>query len=130
MCIVSTAWSDPWVRFTKQGIHSATRFCLVLVHLDPKMTIPFQVLYTVVEVFLHVCVTEEDDFWRQVVAFTFVQIFILVITIASSMFIDMGLRGRIYAQLDTADAESLLSSFRRVLRGGNSLESWDESRNI
>ncbi|CAK9057996.1 Reverse transcriptase domain-containing protein [Durusdinium trenchii] len=117
MCIVSTAWSDPWVRFTKQGIHSATRFCLVLVHLDPKMTIPFQVLYTVVEVFLHVCVTEEDDFWRQVVAFTFVQIFILVITIASSMFIDMGLRGRIYAQLDTADAESLLSSFRRVLRG-------------
>eukprot|EP00913_Durusdinium_trenchii_P025032 g23497.t1 len=29
----------------------------------------------------------------------------------------MGLRGLIYARLDTADAESLLSSFRRVLRG-------------
>ena len=29
----------------------------------------------------------------------------------------MALRGRIYAKLDTADAESLVSSFRRVLRG-------------
>lgn len=100
-----------------QGFHSALRFCLVLAHLDPKITIPFQVLYTLVEVFLHVWVIE-GDILVQLTSFASGQLFILVETIASSIFIDLGLRGRFYAQLDTADAESLLSSFRRVLRGG------------
>eukprot|EP00913_Durusdinium_trenchii_P035658 g33367.t2 len=98
------------------GFHSALRFCLVLAHLDPKITIPFQVLYTLVEVFLHVWVIE-GDILVQLTSFASGQLFILVETIASSIFIDLGLRGRFYAQLDTADAESLLSSFRRVLRG-------------
>ena len=115
---VSMAWSGTCMRSTGQGFHAAMRFCLVLVPLDPKITIPFQVLYTLVEVLLHVSVVEEADFWVQLGSFSSAQIFILVETIASAVFIDMGLRGRIYAQLDTADAESLLGSFRRVLRGG------------
>ncbi|CAK9058246.1 Uncharacterized protein SCF082_LOCUS31087 [Durusdinium trenchii] len=114
---VSTAYSGAKQRSTTQGFHSAVRFCLVLAFLDPKITIPFQVLYSLVEVLLHVCVMEEGDFWVQLGSFSSGQVHILVATIASSMFIDMGLRGLIYARLDTADAESLLSSFRRVLRG-------------
>ena len=119
---VSTAYSGAKQRSTTQGFHSAVRFCLVLAFLDPKITIPFQVLYSLVEVLLHVCVMEEGDFWVQLGSFSSGQVHILVATIASSMFIDMGLRGLIYARLDTADAESLLSSFRRVLRGGLTLE--------
>lgn len=37
--------------------------------------------------------------------------------VASSVFMHVALRGRIRAVLDTADAESLVSSFRKVLRG-------------
>ncbi|CAK8996585.1 unnamed protein product [Durusdinium trenchii] len=114
---ISTAWSSAWVRSTMQGFHSAVRFCLVLVLLDPKITVPFQVLYTLVEVILHVCVMEEGDFWMQLASFSSGQLFVLVQTIASSIFIDLCLRGRIDAQLDTAEAESLLCGFRRVLRG-------------
>ena len=111
-----------------QGFHSAVRFCLVLALLDPKITIPFQVLYTLVEVLLHVCVMEDGDFWVQLGSFSSGQLFILVETIASSVFIDMGLRGRIYAQLDTADAESLLGSFRRLLQGGTTIEGRSSTR--
>ena len=41
----------------------------------------------------------------------------LVEVVAFSLFIDSMLRGRISALFDTADAESLLSTFRRILRG-------------
>lgn len=45
------------------------------------------------------------------------QFFILVATVASSIFIDRLLRGRFDALLHTTDAECLVQSFRRVLRG-------------
>eukprot|EP00913_Durusdinium_trenchii_P034592 g32362.t1 len=53
----------------------------------------------------------------QVIPLCFGQFFICALSIASSIFLDLVLRGRIDALLDTADAESLVSSFRRVLRG-------------
>ena len=37
--------------------------------------------------------------------------------VAASVFTDLLLRQRLHAQLDTLDAETLLGSFRRVLRG-------------
>lgn len=37
--------------------------------------------------------------------------------VASAIFIDVVLKGRIEALLDTADAESLVTSFRKMLRG-------------
>lgn len=39
------------------------------------------------------------------------------VCVSASIFIDTVLRTRIYALLDNADAESLVSSFARVLRG-------------
>ena len=47
----------------------------------------------------------------------FGEVFIFMVGVISSIFIDMVLRERIYAMLDTADAESLICGFRRVLRG-------------
>ncbi|CAK9058402.1 unnamed protein product [Durusdinium trenchii] len=45
------------------------------------------------------------------------QLFIFVVSISSSLVFDLLLRGRIRARFHTADAESLVTSFRRVLRG-------------
>ncbi|CAK9091757.1 unnamed protein product [Durusdinium trenchii] len=99
----------------QQGFVTACRFLLVLAFLDPRTSIPFQVLYTTAQVFVYLICVEEQGLELELLCFT--QLFVFVVATASSLFIDMALRGRIYAQLDSADAESLVSGFRRVLRG-------------
>ncbi|CAK8997586.1 unnamed protein product [Durusdinium trenchii] len=98
-----------------QSFLTAMRFCLVLCCLDPQISIPFQVLYTAVGMLTYFFAFDESR--TELGPLFYTQVFVLIQTIAFSIIIDMALRGRIYAKLDTADAESLVSSFRRVLRG-------------
>ncbi|CAK8997541.1 unnamed protein product [Durusdinium trenchii] len=98
-----------------QSFVTAIRFCLVFCCLDPQISIPFQVLYTAVGMLAYFFAFDESR--TELGPLFYTQVFVLIQTIAYSIIIDMALRGRIYAKLDTADAESLVSSFRRVLRG-------------
>ncbi|CAK9056258.1 unnamed protein product [Durusdinium trenchii] len=99
------------------GLNTSIRFLLVLTFLDPWVSIPFQFLYTAVDLFVYVFVLEGTSAGMQVGPLCFGPFFICLLSIAASILIDSVLRARIYALLDTADAESLVSSFRRVLRG-------------
>ena len=92
------------------GLHVASRFCIIFCHIDPWVTIPFQVLYTTVEVALSVGVADFN-------ALCLSQILICMYAIICSYLVESMLRGRIYALMGSADAESLVSSFQRLLRG-------------
>ncbi|CAK9056259.1 unnamed protein product [Durusdinium trenchii] len=105
---------ETWVMY---GLNTSIRFLLVLTFLDPWVSIPFQFLYTAVDLFVYVFVLEGTSAGMQVGPLCFGPFFICLLSIAASILIDSVLRARIYALLDTADAESLVSSFRRVLRG-------------
>lgn len=112
--ILTTGWSANALECALfHGFQTAVRFCLVLAFLDPLVSIPFQVLYTIAESLVHCFVFEAST----VRFLCWSQGFVFVVSIASLIFLDLALRGRIEAQLDTADAESLLGSFRRLLRG-------------
>lgn len=98
-----------------QAFLTAVRFLLVLYYLDPWVCIPFQILYTGAGMLIQVYTCE--GFATDFGVFCVSHLFVLLIIVASSVFINIALRSRIYAQLDTTDAESLVSSFRRVLKG-------------
>ena len=116
LILVATVALPNAYKFTLlQGFTIACRFYLVFAFLDPWLTIPFQIFYTTAQIFVYLVFFQVDGAELQALCFT--QFFIWGISTASSVFIDMALRGRIYAQLDSADAESLVSGFRRVLRG-------------
>eukprot|EP00913_Durusdinium_trenchii_P007457 g7009.t1 len=110
--ILTTGWSANALECALfHGFQTAVRFCLVLAFLDPLVSIPFQVLYTIAESLVHCFVFEASTSTLGHAPRS--QGFVFVVSIASSIFLDLALRGRIEAQLDTADAESLLGSFRR-----------------
>ncbi|CAK9022810.1 unnamed protein product [Durusdinium trenchii] len=114
--ILSTCASASIFKFAvMQGLQVAMRFCPVVLFLDPWISIPFQVLYTATETSMYFFVFDRNTLELGPLCVS--QFFILVSTVASSIFIDLLLRGRLYALFETADAESLVSSFRRVLRG-------------
>ncbi|CAK9089789.1 Uncharacterized protein SCF082_LOCUS42362 [Durusdinium trenchii] len=101
-----------------QGFQTAIRFCLVLCFLDPSVSIPFQFLFTLVEILIHFYYfSQSQESGAQLCSVCWCQFFILVECVAASVFTDLLLRQRLHAQLDTLDAETLLGSFRRVLRG-------------
>ena len=98
-----------------QGFHWVTRFALIVAFLDPGFSIPFQFIFTLAEMSVYFVVFEPSSVHLGSLFIS--QFFMIAINIASSVYIDLLLRRRIYALLDTADAESLVSSFRQMLRG-------------
>ncbi|CAK9099796.1 Reverse transcriptase domain-containing protein [Durusdinium trenchii] len=98
----------------KQGFYTTIRFVLIFGLLDPWTSVPFQLLFTIAEVLAYLVVFGSKV---PVGLLCFGEVFIFMVGVISSIFIDMVLRERIYAMLDTADAESLICGFRRVLRG-------------
>ena len=101
------------LKFMIQNLHVAGRFGLVLVCLEPEITIPFQVLYTFMEVAINLMGFAKEP----VAALCCGHFFVLAVIIAVSLFIHLALRAEIQASLDSANAESLTSCFRRLLRG-------------
>ena len=98
-----------------QSLQTSIRFLLVFICLNPWVSVPFQLLYSIADTTVYLLFFEESHVhWALLCC---AQICILVNIIVCSLLVDVALRGRIYALLDTADAESLVSSFRRVLRG-------------
>ena len=114
--ILGSAGSEGGFQFAVwQGFQWVLRFSLVVAFLDPCVSIPFQFLYTLGEISVYFVVFEPS---RVHLGSLFIsQFFMIAINIASSVYFDLLLRRRIYALLDTADAESLVSSFRQMLRG-------------
>ncbi|CAK9022814.1 unnamed protein product [Durusdinium trenchii] len=117
MCLVimiSTAASATAFKFAMmQAFQVGLRFWLVIMFLDPWVSIPFQLLFTLAEMSVYSFVFETTD----LAALCLSQFFICTACISSSVFIDLVLRGRFNALLETADSDSLVSGFRRVLRG-------------
>ena len=95
----------------QQGFFTASRLALI-VFLQPKITIPFQILYTLVESMAYFYISSND-----MGAWCAWQGFALVEIVAASLFIDRTVRARIQAHLHAEDAETLVSSFRKLLRG-------------
>ena len=98
-----------------QGFHTSIRVALIWVFLDPWVSIPFQVLFTIAEIL--VCLCALDGLSVEIVPVCLIQLFIFTVSSLSSLLIDSMLQGRISSLLETADAESLVSSFQRMLRG-------------
>ena len=94
---------------------TSVRFLVVFTCLDPWTTIPFQLVYSMADT--TICFFFFEESYVHWTLLCFVQICILVNIITCSLLVDVALQGLIYTFLDTADAESLVSSFRRVLRG-------------
>ena len=113
--IISTAGAANTFEFVvMQSLQTPARFVMVLC-LDPWVSIPFQLLYSVADTAVYLFFFEESiEYWAPLCC---AQLWVGVSSIACSVCMDVALRGRIYALLNTADAESLIASFRRVLRG-------------
>ena len=115
ICLISTAWVDSSFKFwVMQNFLTAGRFALILALLEPRATVPFQILYSIVEILLYIFIFADSI--PNLVMLCCSQLFLLVIAVASSLFIDLALRARVLALSNSADAESLVASFRRLLR--------------
>eukprot|EP00913_Durusdinium_trenchii_P009210 g8658.t1 len=98
----------------RQGLQTVSRFGLGILFLDPWVSIPFQLVHSAAEFAVHLSYFEMHRVHMGLLLIA--QFFTFAIHIACMAFIDVVLRQRINAQLETADAESLVSSFRRMLR--------------
>ena len=76
LAMLTLAWATPFKFALTQSFITAVRFCLVFGFLDPHTTIPFQVLYTAVNMIIFLCVFEESR--TQFVLLFFSHIFELV----------------------------------------------------
>ena len=97
----------------RQGFVTAARFLLVGIFVNSNVTIPFQVLYTAAEILSYLSTTSDT----LVGPWCVWQVFALALMILASVFMDMTLMARIQAHAQVEDAETLVSSFRRLLRG-------------
>ena len=116
LLLTSTAWSPTGFAFASfQLLGTVARIMTAFGFLNPRITISFEVLYAATEVFVYLSFLGEANV--QFLLACLGQLVILIMTVASSFLLNLALRGRIHALLDAANAESLVSSFRRVLRG-------------
>ena len=115
--IISTAAaaSSTFEFVAVQILQTSLRFLIIFFCLDPWVSIPCQLLYSIAETTVYLFMFEESH--EYLVPLCCAEFIIMVNSIGCSLLIDVLLRGRIYALLNTADAESLVSSFRRMLRG-------------
>lgn len=114
--ILSAALAESCAKLAvSQSLHAISRVALVLTFLDPSISIPFQVLFTAAEILA--CFWAFDLSTKEVIPFCLTQLFMSTFTAIFSLSIDSMLKGRICALLETADAESLVSSFQRMLHG-------------
>lgn len=97
----------------RQGFVTAARFLLVGIFVNSNVTIPFQVLYTAAEIMSYLSTTSD----ALVGPWCVWQVFALALMILASVFMDMTVMARIRAHVQAEDAETLVSSFRRLLRG-------------
>eukprot|EP00435_Cladocopium_sp_Y103_P043208 s764_g12.t1 len=97
-----------------QGFQVAVRFSFIFLFVCKEVTIPFQFVYTALDMWIFLRASTSSTALGPVL---FAQVFILGMTVATSIIWDWWVRSRIQAVFDTADAESLVSSFRRMLRG-------------
>ena len=113
---VTNIISESAFRFAvRQALCTCCRFSHLILFLDSAATIPFQVVFTVAEIgtyFLFFGKTGVQ--WELLAVGQFVT---LANHVVCGVFIDRVLRQRIKAMLEKGDAESLVSSFRRMLRG-------------
>ncbi|CAK9001165.1 Uncharacterized protein SCF082_LOCUS6813 [Durusdinium trenchii] len=116
LALLGTPWSESAFKFSlMQSFVTAVRFCLALCFLDPWVSIPFQALYTAADLLISASFFQvSGSEWG---ALCWGKLFVLVESIAASVFVDLVFRAHIHAVLDSADAESLVGSFRRMLRG-------------
>ena len=115
LILTSGASGSPFAFAVRQGLVTVSSFSLGILFLDPWVSIPFQLVHSAAEFAVHLSYFEMHRVHMGLLLIA--QFFTFAIHIACMAFIDVVLRQRINAQLETADAESLVSSFRRMLRG-------------
>ena len=84
--------------------------------MDKSVTIPFHILYSAVDVVAYIMILEQTT-WAFMCQIFISHTSLTLASIWASCILDLWVKSRIEAQLETADAESLVSSFRRMLRG-------------
>lgn len=95
-------------------ITSAYRFVLVVLCVDSNLHIPSQVAVSLAQVAFYVWNRGWDE---PAVPFVFGQAFTAAMTSTLSFVLEYYLRQRLEAQFKSADAESITSGFRQMLRG-------------
>ena len=117
--VMSTAIAVDAFQFSvMQHFLTAFQFSLMVVFLEPRISIPFQVLCTIAEVLIYLFLFDKSSEGRCFQLGFYCSCFqMLLVMIASSLFIDLALRRGILALLEAANSESLVDSFRRLIRG-------------
>ena len=114
--IVSFITSESAFHFAvRHGLGTVGRYVLQMIFLDPAVSIPFQIFFTALEIGTYfVFFGRTGVQWELLAVAHFIT---LSSHVVCGVFIDRVLRQRIKAMLEKGDAESLVSSFRRMLRG-------------
>ena len=104
------------VFFSSMQPFLATGRIALLGFVDKSVTIPFHILYSAVDVVAYIMILEQTT-WAFMCQILISHTSLTLASIWASCILDLWVKSRIEAQLETADAESLVSSFRRMLRG-------------
>ena len=118
LILIGAPWLVP-VNASQSAAHmkmmEASQFISIMVFLDSRVHIPGQVVVCLSEICRHVVHNgwDETSLPHTVCA----QLVFSGLLITASISAESQLRGRLSAQLQIADAESLVSSFRMLLRG-------------
>lgn len=115
LMLIATAAPD-LMRFCSMQPFLATARVLLLGFVDRSVSIPFHIVYCAVEVCTYLIVLQ-DMTPTSMASILLANVTFSLGNIFASCILDLWVRSRIEALLQTADAESLLSSFRRMLRG-------------
>lgn len=114
--ILNATYATDLVSFAAMQPFLATGRIAQLGFLDKSVKIPFDILYALVDIGIFIVVFEVRDS----TSISFMLMSELTFTLANifaSCVLELWVRARVVATLQTADAESLVSSFRRMLRG-------------
>ena len=126
-CYFIHIWTLLLSFFTSLGSTDVMSFCynkpvtsttrlILLGFLDKSVTIPFNLLHAALDIGTYFLVFQ-DDVWPSFSSIVLSEISFTLCSISASFVLEIWVKSRIEALLDTADAETLVSSFQRMLRG-------------
>lgn len=116
LAIFTNLSSTDLISFCANKPFLATTRLALLGFVDKSVTIPFNVLFAAVDIGTYFIIFE-SSVWPSLDSIFLSEISFMMASISASCILEIWVKSRIEALLDTADADTLVSSFQRMLRG-------------
>lgn len=117
LAVCTSLDSTDLMAFSYNKSYMATTRLILLGFVDKSVTIPFNVLHAVVDIGMYFILFDDATVWTSLPSICISEMSFTLASISLSYALDIWVRSWIESLLETADAESLVSSFRRMLRG-------------